>query len=87
MDETIPDYERFERRQLATDRDTGMDSLCIDESLADDLVEDLRAAGVIDVIPAEQLLAHSPSGEVFESNQALAYFHEGWAAAKARNDE
>ncbi|WP_135305851.1 hypothetical protein [Haloarcula amylovorans] len=51
------------------------------------LVEDLRAAGVIDVIPEEQLLAHSPSGEVFESNQALAYFHAGWTAAKARNDE
>ncbi|MBV0926410.1 hypothetical protein KTS45_19575 [Halomicroarcula limicola] len=87
MDETIPEYERFERRQLATDRDMGPDSLCIDESLAHDLVEDLRTAGAVDVIPAEQLLAHSPSGEVFESDQALAYFHAGWVAAKAQNDE
>ncbi|WP_342447934.1 hypothetical protein [Haloarcula amylovorans] len=77
----IPEYERFERRQLAIDRDTGTDSLCIDESLAHELVEDLRAAGVVDVIPEEQLLTHSPSGEVFESNQALAYFHAGWEAA------
>nr|WP_135305625.1 hypothetical protein [Halomicroarcula amylolytica] len=81
MDKMIPEYERFERRQLAIDRDTGTDSLCIDESLAHELVEDLRAAGVVDVIPEEQLLTHSPSGEVFESNQALAYFHAGWEAA------
>lgn len=81
MDETIPDYEQFERRQLATDRDTGPNPLCIDESLAHDLVENLRAEGVVEVVPVEQLLAHSPSGEVFESNQALAYFHAGWEAA------
>lgn len=87
MDETIPGYERFERRQLANDRDRGTDSLCIDESLAHNPVEDLRAAGVVDVILEEQLLAHSPSGKVFESNQALAYFHMGWAAARAQNDE
>ena len=87
MDEMIPEYERFECRQLATNRDRRTDSLCIDESLAHDLAKDLRAAGVVDVIPTEQLLAHSPSGEAFESNQALAYFHRGWAAAKARNNE
>ncbi|MBX0297398.1 hypothetical protein [Haloarcula nitratireducens] len=81
MDEMIPEYERFECRQLATNRDRRTDSLCIDESLAHDLVEDLRTAGVVNGIPAAQLLAHSPSGAVFESNQALVYFHVGWEAA------
>ncbi|MBX0296630.1 hypothetical protein [Haloarcula nitratireducens] len=81
MDETIPEYERLERRQLTNDRDRGTDPLSLDESVAHDLVEDLRAAGVVDVSPPEQLLAHSPSGEVFESNQAIAYFHAGWEAA------
>ncbi|WP_135305568.1 hypothetical protein [Haloarcula amylovorans] len=85
MNETIPDYERFERRQLATDRDRGTDPLCIDESLAHDLVEDLRAEGVVDAIPAEQLLAHLPSRGVFESNQALAYFHMGLAVARVQD--
>ncbi|QIO25344.1 hypothetical protein [Haloarcula sp. JP-L23] len=87
MDETIPDYERFERRQLANDRDTGMDSLCIDESGAHDLVEDLRAEGVIDVVPDEQLLIHSPSGRAFGSDKALAYFHTGWQAATVDDSE
>lgn len=88
MDETVPDYERFERRRLANDRDKERTAaLRFDESGTHDLVEDLRAEGVIDVVPDEQLLVHSPSGRAFGSDKAVAYFHMGWQAATADDGE
>ncbi|MDS0243090.1 MULTISPECIES: hypothetical protein [unclassified Haloferax] len=80
-DDTSNDHERFERRQLARDRDRRTeDILSIDESVASDLVYVLRDEGVVDVIPEDELLVHVPSGQKFRSNLGLAYFHQGWEA-------
>lgn len=85
MDETISDYERFERRQLAQHRDNHrVQTVDIDESRAREIVQDLKAAGTVVAVPEDQCLVHRPSGEMFNSDTALAYFHRGWEAA---NDE
>ena len=81
QDDASRDHERFERRQLARDRDRRTeDVLCIDESVASDLIYVLRDEGVVDVIPEDELLVHVPSGQKFRSNVGLAYFHQGWEA-------
>jgi hypothetical protein len=82
MDETRPDYERFERRQIAQDRDNRrVETLDIDESRVREIVQDLKDADIVVAVPEDQCLAHRPSGEMFDSDTALAYFHRGWEAA------
>jgi hypothetical protein len=84
MDETIPSYERFERRQLAQERDNQRaQTVDIDESRAREIVQDLKDADIVVAVPEYQCLVHRPSGEKFASNTALAHFHRGWEAATA----
>jgi len=86
-DDASNDAERFERRQLAKDRDQrNSDVLSIDESVASEVVYVLRDEGVVDIIPEEEKLVHLPSGQKFKSNVALAYFHEGWDAKVAEEE-
>jgi ribosomal protein S19E (S16A) len=85
MDDTRPDYERFEHRQFAQDRDNRrVQTVDVDESRARRIVQDIRAAGIVKTVPEDQYLIHQPSGEKFDSDTALAHFHRGWEAA---NDE
>lgn len=82
MDDTRPDYERFERRQLAQDRDNQrVQTVDVDESKARRIVQDLRAAGTVKAVPEDQYLLHRPSSEIFDSDTALVHFHRGWEAA------
>ena len=82
MNETRPDYERFEHRQLTQDRDNyQVQTVDIDESRAREIVQDFNAAGTVVAVPEDQCLVHRPSGERFDSYTALAYFHRGWEAA------
>jgi hypothetical protein len=82
MDETLPDYERFERRQIAQDRDNRrVQTVDIDESRAQRIVQDLRAAGIVVAVPEDQCLVHRPSRERFDSDTTLVHFHRRWEAA------
>ncbi|MFU1782943.1 hypothetical protein ACM16X_16320 [Haloarcula japonica] len=82
MNDTRPDYERFERRQLAQDRDNQrVQTVDVDESKARLIVQDLRAAGMVKAVPEDQCLLHRPSSERFDSDTALVHFHRGWEAA------
>jgi hypothetical protein len=82
MEDTIPDYERFERRQIAQDEDhRRVQTVDVDESRARRIVQDLRAADIVVAVPEDQCLVHRPSGENFDSNTALVHFHRGWEAA------
>ena len=83
MDPTMPDYERFERRQLAQDRDRRRpDTVEIDEQRARKIVQQLANEGTVSFIPEAEVICHDPSRELFDSNQALAYFHRGWEMAE-----
>ena len=82
IDPTIPDYERFERRQLAQDQDNRhAQTVDVDESQAQTIVRDLISADIVVAVPEDQCLIHRPSGERFDSNTALVHFHRGWEAA------
>ena len=82
MNDTRPDYERFERRQLAQDRDNRqVQTVDVDESRARRIVQKLREAGIVVAVPEDKCLIHRPSGEKFDSDTALAHFHRGWEAA------
>jgi len=82
MDDTRPDYERAERRQIAQDQDNRrVQTVDVDESRARRIVQDLRAAGIVVAVPEDQCPVHRPSGERFDSDTALIHFHRGWDAA------
>ena len=82
MDDTIPDYEQFERRQIAQDRDNRrVQTADVDEFRARAIVQDLRSDGIVVAVPEDQCLVHRPSGEKFDSDTALINFHRGWKAA------
>ena len=84
MENTQPDYERFERRQLAQDRDNRRtQTVDVDESRAREIVQELQDAGIVVAVPEDQCSVHRPSGEKFASNTALAHFHRGWEGATA----
>jgi len=84
MDRTLPDYERFERRQLAQDQDNRhVQTVDVDESQARAIVQELIAADIVVAVPEDQCLIHWPSGERFDSDTALVHFHRGWEAATA----
>jgi len=84
MDDTIPDYERFERRQIAQDQDIQrLQTADIDEAKARAIVQELVNADVVMAMPEDQCLVHRPSGERFDSDTALVHFHQGWEAGTA----
>ncbi|KAA9400587.1 hypothetical protein Har1131_17975 [Haloarcula sp. CBA1131] len=81
MDQTVPDYERFEREQIAQDRDRRrLDTVEIDEPRGREVVTSLLDEGVVEPIPEHEVLQHVPSGQCFDSDMALVYFHKGWEA-------
>lgn len=87
-DETSPDYEQFERRQLAKDHDRHRPTAAdLDSDAVRMLVDELIDDGVVDVDGAAQRLVHRPTGRAFKSRSALAHFHLGWDAATTVVDE
>ncbi len=84
MDDTIPDYEWFERRQIAQDQDNRrVQTVDVDESRARRIVQELIDADVVVAMPEDQCLVHLLSGEHFDSDTALVHFHRGWEAGTA----
>ena len=80
-DDTSRDYERFEKEQLAQDRDAaGGDTADVDDRTAQRLVNDLVDADIVTAVPEDQVLVHEPSGTTFDSSTQLAVFHRGWTA-------
>ncbi|WP_434523147.1 hypothetical protein [Halorubrum sp. AS12] len=87
-EETSRDYERFEKEQLAQDRDAaGVDTADIDDATAQRLVSDLVDADVVTPVPEDQVLVHEPSGTAFDSSTQLAVFHRGWTAGRDADAE
>ena len=87
-DDTSADYERFEKEQLAQDRDAaGVDTADVDDATAQRLVSDLVDADVVTPIPEDRVLVHEPSGVAFDSSTQLAVFHRGWTAGRDADAE
>ena len=87
-DDTSRDYERFEKEQLAQDRDaTSVDTADIDDATAQRLVNDLVAADIVTPVPEDHVLVHEPSGTTFDSTTQLAVFHRGWTAGRDADGE
>ncbi|GCF15733.1 hypothetical protein Harman_36680 [Haloarcula mannanilytica] len=87
-DDTSSDYERFEKEQLAQDRDaTRVDTADIDDASAQNLVSELIDADVVTLVPEDQVLVHEPSGTAFDSSTQLAVFHRGWTAGRDADGE
>ncbi|MFA1612613.1 hypothetical protein ACFPM1_15660 [Halorubrum rubrum] len=87
-DDTSRDYERFEKEQLAQDRDaTSVDTADIDDTTAQNLVKDLIDTDVVTPVPEDQVLVHEPSGTAFDSTTQLAVFHRGWMAGRDADAE
>jgi hypothetical protein len=87
-DDTSRDYERFEKEQLAQDRDAApVDTADIDDATAQRLVYDLVDADVITPVPEDHVLVHEPSGTTFDSTTQLAVFHRGWTAGRDADAE
>jgi hypothetical protein len=82
-DDTSRDYERFEKEQLAQDRDAaGVDKADVDDTTAQRLVNDLVDANVVTPVPEDQVLVHEPSGRAFDSSTQVVVFHRGWTAGR-----
>jgi hypothetical protein len=87
-DDTSRDYERFEKEQLAQDRDAaGVDTADVDDATAQNLVKDLIDTDVVTPVPEDQVLVHEPSGTTFDSTTQLAVFHRGWTACRDADGE
>ena len=87
-DDTSRDYERFEKEQLAQDRDAASaDTADVDDTTAQRLVSDLVDADVVTPVPEDQVLVHEPSGTTFDSMTQLAVFHRGWTAGRDADGE
>ncbi|ERG93575.1 hypothetical protein [Haloquadratum walsbyi] len=87
-DDTSRDYERFEKKQLAQDRDTAsVDTADIDDATVENLVSELIDADVVTPVPEDQVLVHEPSGTAFDSSTQLAVFHRGWTAGRDADAE
>ena len=87
-DDTSSDYERFEKEQLAQDRDAaGIDTADVDDATGQNLVKDLIDTDVVTPVPEDQVLVHEPSGTTFDSAIQLAVFHRGWAAGRDADGE
>jgi len=86
--DTSADYERFEKEQLAQDRDAvRVNTADIDDATAQRLVSDLVDADVVTPVPEDQVLVHEPSGTTFDSSAQLAVFHRGWTAGRDADAE
>jgi len=82
-DDTSGDYERFEKEQLAQDRDAiRVDTADVDDTTAQNLVNDLVDANVVTPVPEDQVLVHEPSGRAFDSSTQVVVFHRGWTAGR-----
>jgi hypothetical protein len=82
-DDTSRDYERFEKEQLAQDRDAAsVETADVDDTTAQRLVSDLVDADVVTPVPEDQVLVHEPSSAAFDSSTQLAVFHRGWTAGR-----
>ena len=87
-DDTSRDYERFEKDQLAQDRDaTSVETEDIDDTTAQRLVNDLVDADIVTPVPEDHVLVHKPSGTAFDSTTQLAVFHCGWTANRDADAE
>lgn len=87
-DDTSRDYERFEKEQLAQDRDAaGIDTADVDDATGQNLVKDLIDTDVVTPVPEDQVLVHEPSGTTFDSTTQLAVFHRGWSACRDADGE
>ena len=87
-EETSRDYERFEKEQLAQDRDAArVDTADIDDATAQRLVNDLVDAAVVTPVPDDHVLVHEPSGTTFDSTTQLTVFHRGWTAGRDADAE
>ncbi|MDF9748255.1 hypothetical protein [Natrinema salsiterrestre] len=87
-DDTNSNYEQFEKELLAQDRDAaGVDTADIDDTAAQNLVNDLVDADVVTSVPEDQVLVHEPSGAAFDSSTQLAVFHRGWTAGRDADAE
>ncbi|QKY22165.1 hypothetical protein B4589_017340 (plasmid) [Halolamina sp. CBA1230] len=87
-DDTSRDYERFEKEQLAQDRDaTSVDTADVDDTTAQRLVSNLIDAAVVTPVPEDHVLVHEPSGTAFDSTTQLAVFHRGWTAGRDADGE
>jgi hypothetical protein len=87
-DDTSSDYERFEKEQLAQDRDaTSVDTADINNATAQRLVNDLVDADVVTPVPEDHVLVREPSGTTFYSSTQLAVFHRGWTANRDADAE
>jgi len=87
-DDTSADYEQFEKKQLAQDRDAASVATAdVDDATARSLVDDLIDADLVTPVPEDRVLVHEPSGTTFDSATQLAVFHRGWAAARDADAE
>ena len=87
-DGTSRDDDRFEKEQLAQDRDAiGVDTADVDDLTAQRLVNDLVDADVVTPVPEDHVLVHEPSGTAFDSTTQLAVFHRGWTAGRDADAE
>jgi len=85
-EDTSSDDERFEKEQLAQDRDaTSIDTADVDDTTAQRLVNDLDDVDVVTPVPEPQVLGHEPSGTAFNSSTQLALYHRGWTAGRDVN--
>ena len=82
IDDTTADYERFEAKLVAQDRDAARVATAdVDETTAHQLVNELIEGGRVTPVADQRVLVHEPSGEAFDSITQLAVFHRGWQAA------
>ncbi|RQG90857.1 hypothetical protein [Natrarchaeobius chitinivorans] len=87
-DDTSADYEHFETELLAQDRDVaGVDTADVDDTTAQNLVNELIDADVVTPVPEDHVLVHEPSGAAFDSSTQLAVFHRGWTAGRDADAE
>ncbi|RYJ08111.1 hypothetical protein ELS19_16155 [Halogeometricum borinquense] len=87
-DDTSRDYERFEKKQLAQDREaTSVDTADVDDTTAQNQINDLIDADVVTPVPEDHVLVHKPSGTTFDSSTQLAVFHRGWTAGRDADAE
>ena len=87
-DDTSADYEQFEKELLAQDRDAaGVATADVDDTTAQNLINDLIDADVVTPVPEDHVLVHEPSGTTFDSSTQLAVFHRGWTAGRDADAE
>ena len=87
-DDTSADYEQFEKELLAQDRDAaGVATADVDDTTAQNLINDLIDADVVTPVPEDHVLVHEPIGTTFDSSTQLAVFHRGWTAGRDADAE